>query len=208
MNKKTRTIIISAVVALSLITTVIALQQEQQNKRIIAEKQALQQAKQSSAVAIGGEYVLTNQNGDKIDSKQFLGKIQAVYFGFSNCTSVCPTDLANITAVYKSLDDDAKKNLQLIFISIDPERDTPARLKEFLAGFDAPIMGLTGSAKEIAEVEKIFKVYSKKNAENGDEMEHSAFTYILGRDGQYASHFGHNEEAKSIAAAISNLVKK
>ena len=156
-------------------------------------------------IKIGGDFTLINQNGNRVSSTVYKDKIKLVYFGFTSCPDICPTDLANITAALNLLDENQLDKIQPIFITIDPERDTVKVIKTYLSSFHPKIEGFTGTNDEIVKVIKDFRVFSEKvNDENlGDYlMNHSAYTYIVGKNGYYLSHFNHNEDPKKIAEGI------
>jgi protein SCO1/2 len=153
---------------------------------------------------IGGPFTLTNQDGKEISDSDFSDKLMLVYFGFTHCPSICPTDMAVLSEALKNLGDDAKK-IQPVFITIDPERDTPEQIKKFLANFYPGFEGLTGTKEQIASVTAAYRVYSQKvDAEKLGEylMDHSSFTYLMGRDGKYITHFTSQQSASEIVEGI------
>src|ERR1700744_5501013 len=115
----------------------------------------------SGQIAVGGPYTLIDQDGQKRSSTDFRGKYQLIYFGYSFCPDVCPTTLAVMSQALDSMGVDANRIVP-VFITIDPERDTPKVLKTYMAAFGPRFVGLTGSVKDIAAVEKEFRVYAKK----------------------------------------------
>jgi cytochrome oxidase Cu insertion factor (SCO1/SenC/PrrC family) len=134
----------------------------------------------------GGPFTLVDQNGATVTDATYRGKYLLVYFGYTYCPDLCPTALQNITETLDELGPDADR-IQALFITIDPARDTPAKLKEYTASFHPGIIGLTGSSAQIAAVAKAYHVtYSK--AENVDDddyiMDHSTFVYIVDPDGK------------------------
>ena len=129
---------------------------------------------------------LTDVNGQKRSLKDFAGKVVAVFFGYTQCPDVCPTTLQELQEVKQALGADGDK-LQAVFISLDPERDTPEVLKAYLANFDASFVGLSGTPDEIAAVAKDFKIYFKKvpgKAEGTYTLDHSAGTYLYDPQGR------------------------
>lgn len=159
---------------------------------------------------IGAPFTLTNQNGEQVSDSQFRGKLMLVYFGFSHCPDVCPTDMQVISNTMKQLGA-YQSHVQPIFISIDPERDTPERLQQFAKNFDPSIQLLTGSKDEIAMIVNGYKAFAQKvTREDIDEylMNHSAFTYLMGPDGNYVRHFAHNTNPFDMARDIKALWDK
>lgn len=138
---------------------------------------------------IGGPFTLTNQDGKPTSDSEFAGKYRIVYFGYTYCPDVCPVDVQNIAAAMKLLD---KSDPQLasqivpVFITIDPERDTPAVMKQFVSAFDPRMVGLTGTPEQIAAVAKDYAIYFKRGAGTVDGylMDHSRQAYLMSPDGK------------------------
>lgn len=153
---------------------------------------------------IGGPFTLTDQNGKKVSDSDFRGKLMLVYFGFSSCPAICPTDMANITNVMNALADDAGKIVP-VFITIDPERDTQEKLKSFMQNFHPSIIALTGTMAEVDAVIKSYRAYANKvqnEMMEGYMYDHSTFTYLMGKDGKYISHFTHNSDVNQVVSRI------
>ena len=143
------------------------------------------------AVAVGGPYALTDQNGDKRSSNDFRGKYQLIYFGYSFCPDVCPTTLGVMSQALDKMGMDADRIVP-IFITIDPARDTPQVLKNYMAAFGPRFVGLTGTPAEIAAAEKEYRVYAKKQPLDGKGnygMDHSSVIYLMGPDGRLVSFY-------------------
>ncbi|WP_310498593.1 SCO family protein [Sandarakinorhabdus sp.] len=139
--------------------------------------------------SIGGAFSLIDQTGRKVTDKDFAGQYRLIYFGYTFCPDVCPTDVAMMTkglnAFAASNASDAAK-VQPIFITIDPVRDTPAALAPFVAAFHPRLIGLTGTPAQIAAVSRTFGVYGKRMPGGDDQnylMDHSAMLYLFGPDG-------------------------
>ena len=143
----------------------------------------------------GGPFVLTASDGQMVTERTFRGRYMLVYFGYTHCPDICPTTLMTVSEVLKKLGPLADK-IQPIFISIDPERDTPQVMGEYVQSFDPRIVGLTGSRSEIAAVAKQYRVFYKKApVENSSDylMEHSAYIYLMDPDGRYVTLFSHDQ---------------
>jgi cytochrome oxidase Cu insertion factor (SCO1/SenC/PrrC family) len=135
---------------------------------------------------VGGPFTLTDQNGRKRSDSEFRGKLMIVYFGYTYCPDVCPADMMAIT---QSLDDlgAATEGIQPVFITIDPERDTPL-LKDYVAAFHPSLVGLTGSPEEIRKLANSYKAYYRKvpGEQKGEySIDHTGIIYLMGRDGEY-----------------------
>ncbi len=139
----------------------------------------------SGRIAVGGPYALTDQDGQPRTSTDFRGKYQMVYFGYTFCPDVCPTTLAVMSAALDKMGIDQNRIVP-VFITIDPDRDTPAVLKKYMAAFGPRFVGLTGKPDEIADVEKEFRVYARKQPLAGGKygMDHSSVIYLMGPDGK------------------------
>ncbi|HWY61900.1 MAG TPA: SCO family protein [Rhizomicrobium sp.] len=143
------------------------------------------------AITVGGPFTLTDQNGVRRSNADFRGKYQLIYFGYSFCPDVCPTTLGVMSQALDKMGMDADRIVP-IFITIDPERDTPAVLKTYMAAFGPRFVGLTGSTAEIAAVEKAYRVYAKKQPLNGSGtygMDHSSVMYLMGPDGRLVTFY-------------------
>src|ERR1700744_5008607 len=122
----------------------------------------------AAPAAIGGPFQLTDQTGATITDKSLQGRPTLIFFGFTHCPDVCPTSLFEISEVLRAMGSDAD-HVNAYFISVDPERDTPAAMKDYLSSFDPHLKGLTGNAASIEAVEKAYRVYAKKGPTgNGD----------------------------------------
>lgn len=140
--------------------------------------------------AIGGPFQLTDQNGKAVTDKNLKGKPTLIFFGYTHCPDVCPTSLFEISEVLRAMGKDADK-VNAVFISVDPERDTPATMKDYLSGFDPHLEGLSGDPAETAKVITSYRVYAKKvPTKDGDyTMDHTALIYLMDRDGRFVSPF-------------------
>lgn len=156
---------------------------------------------------VGGPFELTDQDGKRVSDTQFRGKLMLVFFGYIFCPDVCPTTLLDVGQALEKLGKDAGQ-VQPIFITIDPERDTPAAMKDFLGNFDPRVIGLTGTPSEIQAAAKAYRVYYAKAAgkERDYLMDHSVFIYLMDRDGKYVTHFTNKQRADEIAAAIRKFL--
>jgi protein SCO1/2 len=153
--------------------------------------------------SVGGPFQLTDQNGRAVSDQDFKGEPFIVFFGFTNCPDICPTTLFEMSEVLKRLGPDADKTAAL-FVSVDPERDTPAKLKDYLSSFHPRIFGLTGTPEEIATIEKEYRVYAKKvPLKDGDyTMDHTAVVYLMDKDGRFVAPFNLKKSADEAAADL------
>jgi protein SCO1/2 len=166
-----------------------------------------------AGAAIGGPFALTDQDGRTVTDKDFAGRYRIVYFGYSFCPDVCPTDLQAIGQGLKRLekDDPARAaRIQPIFITVDPERDSPAVLKRYVAAFHPRLVGLTGSAQQIADVARRYGVsYSAEKAQGGAgyAVAHSRTSYLFGPDGRPIALLPSDNGADAVAAELRKWVR-
>lgn len=160
----------------------------------------------SGRVLIGGPFSLTDTAGRRRTEKDFVGKPMLVFFGFTNCPDVCPSGLQTLTVALDKIGDKADR-LSTLFISIDPERDTPQSLGDYLKSFHPKIQGLTGTSDEVNAVVKAYRVYAVKVADTQDaaryNIDHSSFFYLMNANGEYIKHFPYSTDADTLANAIA-----
>ncbi len=158
---------------------------------------------------IGGPFSLVDATGKRVTEKDFVGRPLLVYFGFTNCPDVCPAGLQVIAAALDRLGDKAKE-MTPIFITVDPERDTPEALGKYVASFHKGIVALSGTPDEIAAVTKAYRVYVKKIPDESRPgeygVDHSAFMYLMSRSGEFVKHFPHDVDAGVLADEIAKAL--
>jgi protein SCO1/2 len=139
-------------------------------------------------IPIGGPFELVDQEGRKVTDKTFLGRPSVIFFGYTSCPDVCPTTLMDLSNWLRALGSRADK-LNVLFITIDPQRDTPAHLRDFLSSFDPRIRGLTGTNEQIAAVAREFRVYYKRvdETDGSYSMDHTGAIYLMDKAGQFAA---------------------
>jgi protein SCO1 len=157
--------------------------------------------------AIGGSFTLVDQNGKTVTNTALEGKWLLVYFGYTHCPDACPTTLNNIAL---ALHDLGKKSDEVrpVFITIDPERDTPLVMKDYVTAFDAPILALTGTAAEVAQAAKNYRVYYAKHPEAGGDysMDHSSVIYVMDPKGRFTASFTGEDPPAQIAERLKKLL--
>ena len=143
----------------------------------------------TAPAAIGGPFQLSDQTGQAVTEKNLQGRPTLIFFGFTHCPDICPTSLFEISEVLKAMGKDADR-INTWFVSVDPERDTPAAMKDYLSSFDPHLSGLTGDPAEIAAVAKAYRVYFKKvPLDEGYTMDHTAIVYLMDKTGRFVSPF-------------------
>jgi protein SCO1/2 len=169
------------------------------------------QTLESKPVELGGPFALTDQNGMRRTDEDFRGKYMLVFFGYTFCPDVCPTTLAVEAAALDKMGDRAERIVP-VFISVDPKRDTPEKLKAYLSGFDASppsarpaFVGLTGSEEEIAAVTKAYRVYYQAHTEEGDNytVDHSGVVYLMGPSGKFVANYSLETSPDKLAADLT-----
>jgi protein SCO1/2 len=150
--------------------------------------------------AVGGPFQLEDQNGKPVTDADMKGKPFLVFFGFTHCPDICPTTMFDISQILHQLGPDANRTGAL-FITVDPERDTPAVLKDYLSNFDPHLRALTGDQASINAAIKAYRVYAKKiPLENGDyTMDHTAVVYLMDKDGHFVAPFDTKRKPQAAA---------
>jgi len=158
-----------------------------------------------SAPAIGGPFSLVDDNGNAVTDQTYRGKWLLVYFGYTFCPDACPTTLNAVATALTALGPDAER-VQPLFITIDPDRDTPAVMKEYVAAFDSRIVGLTGSPEQIAAAAKAYRVYYQRIGGGSDyTMDHTVLLYIMDPNGRFSGFLSHDQTAEEIVQKLKSL---
>jgi protein SCO1/2 len=153
--------------------------------------------------AVGGPFHLEDQNGKPISDQDLKGRPFLVFFGFTHCPDICPTTLFEMSQLMRTLGPDADRTAA-VFITVDPERDTPAVIKDYLSNFDPHFRGLTGDQASVTAALKAYRVYAKKvPLDNGDyTMDHTALVYLMDKDGRFVAPFNVNRTPEAEAADL------
>ena len=156
-----------------------------------------------AVAGVGGPFHLEDQNGKPVTDQDMKGRPFLVFFGFTHCPDICPTTLFDVSQVLKKLGPDADR-AGALFITVDPARDTPAVLKDYLSNFDPHLRGLTGDEAAVKEATKAYRVYAKKiPLENGDyTMDHTAVVYLMDKDGHFVAPFSMSRTPEAEAADL------
>ena len=154
-------------------------------------------------VAIGGPFRLIDQDGRTVTEQDLLGRPSLVFFGYTHCPDVCPATLFDISQIMHALGPDAGR-AHAVFVTVDPERDTQAVIKDYLSSFDPHITGLTGDLPAITAVAKEYRVYFRKVAIDGGDyaMDHTAITYLMDKEGRFVSPFNLKRVTEEAAADL------
>jgi protein SCO1/2 len=167
-------------------------------------------APREQTAAVGGPFQLVDQSGRRVDQSVLEGKWSAVFFGYTECPDACPTTLFALGQAQKLLGSRAA-DFQAVFISVDPARDTPKRLADYLStdAFPKGALGLTGAPDEVAQVAKAYHVYYQKAGEGpGYTVNHSTITYLMNPQGRFACPIPYNSTPEQIAAQVKGAMAK
>lgn len=162
---------------------------------------------------IGGPFALADVNGKRVTEADFEGRYRLIYFGYTYCPDVCPTELIEMTHALEAFAleaPEAAERVTPIFITVDPSRDTPAALRAYMAHFHPRFVALSGSEAEIAAAAQGFKVtYRKIPGEDGQDylMDHTAYVFLMGPEGRYVTHFTAQEDTAAMTRQLARLVQ-
>jgi protein SCO1 len=157
----------------------------------------------AGAASVGGPFKLVDQDGRTVTDRDFIGAPHLVFFGFTRCPDVCPTKLFELSEVLRATGDKGR-NLRALFVSIDPERDTPEALKTYLASFDPRIVGLTGDPDAVQATTRAYRAFARKvPLKDGDyTMDHTAIVYLMDKNGQFVAPFSLKRKPEEAAAEL------
>jgi protein SCO1/2 len=156
--------------------------------------------------SIGGPFTLLDGDGHTVTDQTYRGKWLVIYFGFTFCPDACPTALNRIAEALDALGPDAGR-VQALFITIDPERDTPTVMKQYVAAFDDRVVGLTGTPQQIAAAAKVYRAYYERVGDGPDyTMDHSTAIYVVDPDGRFNSLLPHDLTGQDMAKRLKELL--
>jgi cytochrome oxidase Cu insertion factor (SCO1/SenC/PrrC family) len=166
----------------------------------------LQQAAESQGRAlIGGPFSLVDHTGQRVTEATFAGRAKLMFFGYTYCPDMCPLGLATIAAAYEQLTPEERAGVVPIFVTVDPERDTVEAIADYVDLFHPELVGLTGTAEEVAAAAGVYRVYYRKaTSESATDylVDHSTFTYLMDGDNEYVSHFGHDATPEEMVEGV------
>lgn len=154
---------------------------------------------------------LTDENGQQVEEDAYTGKTTLLYFGYTHCPDICPTSLAKLSAAIKKLDEPQRDDLQVLFVSVDPERDTPARLQQYTDVFGPQFIGLTGDSSQLDALTNRYRVsysYGKKGPDGRYEVSHSSGIFVFDEQGQARLLMRGSDPISSIVSDVERLMAK
>ena len=162
-------------------------------------------AQAEAPVTIGGSFALQDADGKAVTDQDYRGKLMLVYFGYTFCPDVCPTELGLVAKALDALTPEQREKIVPLFITVDPERDTPQVLKTYTAAFHPLIVGLTGTVEQVEQAKQAYHIYAAKvpgSDEKSYSMDHSSILYLMGPDGAYMAHFARNATLDQIVEEL------
>jgi cytochrome oxidase Cu insertion factor (SCO1/SenC/PrrC family) len=163
----------------------------------------------SGKALVGGPFTLTDGSGKRVTDKDYRGRYMLVFFGYTSCPDICPAGLQLISAALENLGPKADR-ITPIFISVDPARDTPEKLADYVKNFSPRLVGLTGTPEEVAAVAKAYKVYYKKkpNPSSPDDyaMDHTGIIYLMDPNGEFVTHFTPTTPVDDLTAKLDKIL--
>lgn len=195
--------------AIILASTMMWFGHEQFGRPSASDLAGMSPASGSGKAAVGGDFTLTDQNGNLVTAHDLKGRYSLVFFGFTFCPDVCPTTLNTVTQALSKIGETAQQ-VQPVFISVDPERDSPAVLKNYVTAFDPRLLALSGTPDQVRQVTDAYKVYyfaHKKDAEDREYLvDHSSFIFLMNPSGEYVTHFAHTIAPSELAVRLTEII--
>ena len=172
------------------------------------ENKGFQTTPETQNAAIGGTFEMVNHNGNPVTEQILNGRYSLIYFGFTFCPDICPLTLQIMTDAINRLDDGAAEKINLVFVSLDSQRDTVENVAQYINHFHPRFIGLTGSADQVRKTAETFRVFYKKRVLGDGKdytLDHSGFTYLMDQNGKYLDHFDRNVTVDKIVSHLSFL---
>lgn len=165
----------------------------------------------TGTAAIGGPFALQAEGGRAVTDADFAGRYMLIYFGYTYCPDVCPSTLGQVGRALDMLPPAQAERIQPIFITVDPQRDTPDEVAEYAGHFHPRFLGLSGTPEQIAAVSRAYRVYAAKVEQDPDDpmtylMDHSSISYLMGPDGTFVTHLSHNLDAAGMAKVLAERI--
>lgn len=176
----------------------------------IANNDSNSSTQSMAGVKLGGDFSLTDHTGKAVTQDDYADKLKLIYFGFTYCPAICPTELQKMAAAMEMLEEDVAAQVQQLFITVDPERDTVEVMRAYVELFPPDLIGLTGTEAQTEDIKKKYKVFATKVQDEGMSdytVDHSSFIYLMSKDNKPLMIFRMEDGAEMIAAEIRKAVK-
>jgi cytochrome oxidase Cu insertion factor (SCO1/SenC/PrrC family) len=164
----------------------------------------------SGTALIGGPFTMVNGRGETVTEKTYAGKYMLLFFGFTHCSDVCPTELQVMSAAFAEMGSTSEA-ITPIFVTVDPERDTPTVMSDYVKNFHPRLVGLTGTPEQVAAIAKVYHIFYQKVPDPKNpsdyEMDHSSILYLMGPDGKFIKHFPYTTDAKGLSEALKKVLQ-
>ncbi|XP_022882370.1 protein SCO1 homolog 1, mitochondrial-like [Olea europaea var. sylvestris] len=185
-------------------------EKERHIEGINSASNAVRQGPSVGKAAIGGPFNLIDHNGKAVTDKNFVGKWNLIYFGFTHCPDICPDELQKLATAIDKIKEKSGMEVVPVFISVDPERDTVEQVREYVKEFHPKLIGLTGSSEEIKRAARAYRVYYMKTEEEGSDylVDHSIVMYLMDPNMQFVKFFGKNVDTDSLADGVVQEIKQ
>ncbi|PTR33874.1 protein SCO1/2 [Luteibacter sp. OK325] len=162
----------------------------------------------AASPTVGGSFQLTDQDGHAVTQSSFAGRPLLLYFGYTSCPDICPVDLAKIVKIAGAVREASGVTVTPVFVTIDPERDTPARLQAYVRAFGKDVVGLTGTTTQIGAITDEYHVYFKKvPVDGGYLMDHSTMLFLVGANGAYLDHYGRKLPEEDVVKRVVTTLR-
>ena len=199
-NRKILAVSVTVFGAASLMGFIYYLDQQKVKNRRKLQRAAV------GKMAIGGPFSLITHEKKPVTDKDFQGKWLLIYFGFTHCPDICPEELEKLAEVTEILYKQKNKQqpFQPVFVSVDPERDTPELITKYLKDYSPHFIGLTGTREQVGDMCKHYRVYFSQGPRVGDDyiVDHAIIMYLINPNGEFVDYYGRNKNAKEVASAI------
>jgi protein SCO1/2 len=173
-------------------------------------KQQGQSGESTGQAAIGGSFELMDQYGNSFSENNLIDKYSLLFFGYTFCPDICPNTLSTVAEVYDSLSPSLRSSLQVIFVTVDPQRDTADVMQEYMAAFHADFIGLRGTDDALKQMARAYKIYYTRGEGEGADylMNHSGFVYLMGPQGEFLKHWPHHVKVQTLRDDLQKILYK